>query len=419
MERKKICIIGGGCAGLVSAWLLEQEYDVTVVEIQDRLGGHAHTWYMPTLQGTTVPVEFGAELFNDVMFTHFMQLLKILQIPTSLYQFTYTFSHPNHLVCIPPRRHNKLVWSTLSPWTLWHLVQMWYFMHRGQHIVDTHNTQVTVQEYADSLWLTRAFKHEFLYPFSAAGWSVSPEEIQHFSAYTLLRIGLANNFKDVNPMAWRRIDGGVSSYIVSLVESLQTTLIQKGMVTTSLTRKENGQYVVRGSDGAVHEYDHVVIATNAYSACQLLKDLPEAQDSKAALAAIEYVTTTIALHSDERVLSYERALWSLGNIVYDGATSRVTIYHGDVDGKPVFKSWVDPHNMPALVHAQETFYHAKLTPAYFETQRFIATVQGRNNLWFAGVHTYDVDVHESSVISAMNIAKRLSPSSTRLRQLRG
>ena len=38
-----IGIIGGGAAGLASAWLLEHEHDVTLFEKDDRLGGHAHT----------------------------------------------------------------------------------------------------------------------------------------------------------------------------------------------------------------------------------------------------------------------------------------------------------------------------------------------------------------------------------------
>ena len=38
----KIGIIGGA-AGLLAAWLLEDDYEVTLFERDDRLGGHAHT----------------------------------------------------------------------------------------------------------------------------------------------------------------------------------------------------------------------------------------------------------------------------------------------------------------------------------------------------------------------------------------
>lgn len=42
----KIGIIGGGAAGLVSAWLLEEHFEVILFEKLDRLGGHARTEYI-------------------------------------------------------------------------------------------------------------------------------------------------------------------------------------------------------------------------------------------------------------------------------------------------------------------------------------------------------------------------------------
>lgn len=41
--RKRIAVIGGGVAGMVTAWLLESAHDVVLFERNDRLGGHAHT----------------------------------------------------------------------------------------------------------------------------------------------------------------------------------------------------------------------------------------------------------------------------------------------------------------------------------------------------------------------------------------
>lgn len=39
----RIGIIDGGGASLVTAWLLEENLDVTLYEKEVRLGGHAHT----------------------------------------------------------------------------------------------------------------------------------------------------------------------------------------------------------------------------------------------------------------------------------------------------------------------------------------------------------------------------------------
>ncbi|MBU0991585.1 MAG: FAD-dependent oxidoreductase [Proteobacteria bacterium] len=43
MKREKIAVIGGGAAGLTSAYLLREKYDVTLYEKTDRVGGNAYT----------------------------------------------------------------------------------------------------------------------------------------------------------------------------------------------------------------------------------------------------------------------------------------------------------------------------------------------------------------------------------------
>tara|TARA_A100001015_G_scaffold182089_1_gene202698 strand:- start:1050 stop:1196 length:147 start_codon:yes stop_codon:yes gene_type:complete len=43
MGIKKIAIIGSGISGLSAAYILNQKYDVTVFESENRLGGHTNT----------------------------------------------------------------------------------------------------------------------------------------------------------------------------------------------------------------------------------------------------------------------------------------------------------------------------------------------------------------------------------------
>ena len=85
---------------------------------------------------------------------------------------------------------------------------------------------------------------------------------------------------------------------------------------------------------------------------------------------------------------------------------------------PIFRSWVtfEPQ-LPDPLHSLVTYYHPKATPEYFDVQRVMAGLQGRDNLWLTGMYTRDVDSHESAVASAVAIARRLHPDSPRLRRL--
>jgi hypothetical protein len=44
-------------------------------------------------------------------------------------------------------------------------------------------------------------------------------------------------------------------------------------------------------------------------------------------------------------------------------------------------------------------------------------LQGRGQLWLAGAYLRDVDSHESAVLSAVHVARRLAPHAPRLQAL--
>src|SRR4051812_20291201 len=62
--KPRVAVIGGGGAGVTTAWLLEQNYDVTLYEKADRLGGDANTVSV-TLKGKAYPIDAGFEFINQ------------------------------------------------------------------------------------------------------------------------------------------------------------------------------------------------------------------------------------------------------------------------------------------------------------------------------------------------------------------
>ena len=70
-------LIGGGASGLTTAWLLEKDYDVTIFEERNVLGGHARTVEV-SIKDKLIPIDSGFEFFSARMFVHFDALLKYL-----------------------------------------------------------------------------------------------------------------------------------------------------------------------------------------------------------------------------------------------------------------------------------------------------------------------------------------------------
>ena len=80
----RVGIVVGGGAGLAVAWLLEEAHEVTLLEAERRLGGHAMTVEVPSAAGPRWPST---------------------SVPS--------FSGPN---CMPPSS-GSCGWSARPPWT--------------------------------------------------------------------------------------------------------------------------------------------------------------------------------------------------------------------------------------------------------------------------------------------------------------
>ena len=75
----KIGIIGTGISGMLVAYLLHQEHELTVFEANDYIGGHTHTLPIK-INGVTYPVDTGFIVFNDWTYPNFQQLLAHLEV---------------------------------------------------------------------------------------------------------------------------------------------------------------------------------------------------------------------------------------------------------------------------------------------------------------------------------------------------
>src|SRR4029453_13217699 len=81
VRRRKVAIVGGGAAGLVCAWLLDEICDVTVFEKAPILGGHVRTLggNLPAVPGAPV-LDGGVLLFEKRNFPTVHALFDLLGV---------------------------------------------------------------------------------------------------------------------------------------------------------------------------------------------------------------------------------------------------------------------------------------------------------------------------------------------------
>lgn len=411
---KKIGIIGGGASGLVSAWLLEGQYDVTLFEQSQKLGGHADTVYL-NLEGKKIAIEAGFEFFNPKMFPHFCKLLEHLRVPVRSYDINYSYFKKDNksLYILPPYRNGKIFWNSLYPSKIFNMLQLKYVMAKGKKIIASKNCSITLEQFLNSLYLTKSFKKNFFYHLFCAGWGAKPHEFKTFCAYNILCYIIKNEPSGFKQAEWLEVIDGMSFYIDRLAKELKNTKIKISHKIENV-RYDGKQYIVNEE----RFFDYLIIATNAHDASELIKQIPHAEDMRNLLNMIDYVDTTIAIHSDLRFLPKNKKNWSVANVYNDGKNSMLTIFKNRNLKVPIFRSWVFKDSIyPENIYEIKHFKHAKPNLNYFKVQKGIESLQGNNNLWLAGLYTNDIDSHESAIVSGIKIAQTLASNSERLKKL--
>jgi predicted NAD/FAD-binding protein len=414
----RIGIIGGGAAGLTSAWLLQDSHEVTVLEQQARLGGHAHTVQVDDL-GTRIAVEAGFEFFSRAMWPTFNRLLAELGVPLRDYRTriaVYRMGHPTTRVLQPMHIDGRFAPSLLGPRTALDLAQFALVLASVAPLMRAHDTSVTIEQALSRVPLTRSFRDEFLWPFLLSGWCVQPDEFRGFAAYNVLRY----SYLGVTPrgaIAMQEVVGGMHSYVAAMQRQMPRVTWQTSSEIESVERTADATFTVRQRDGRIHAFDQLIVATNASDAAKLLRCVRGAEKVQALLGRYEYVQTKIAVHGDRRVMPAREQDWSIVNVRHDGKHAHTTVWK-PWRSQRVFRSWITyDESPPQHVHEIVTFDHPKATCEYFELQRALIAQQGDGGLWLAGMHMHDVDSHESAVRSAVNVVQRLDPNAPRLPRL--
>ncbi|MFZ5953848.1 MAG: FAD-dependent oxidoreductase [Candidatus Dependentiae bacterium] len=413
----KIGIIGGGIAGLATAWLLEQEHEVVLFEKNNFFGGHAQTIYLEE-KGKSIPIEIGFEFFNERMYPHFCSLLKILSVPTTIYPFTYSFfsQHSSSVYVLPPIQGHKIFWHTLTPLKILALLQLKKTIHEGIKLIQSKEKLITLDEFAKEAKISSSFMRNFFYPLFSAGWGVNYEEFATFSAYNVLAYIVKNKPIGLQPSYWYQITAGMTYYINKLVHNLTKTHLYSSTSAEHIYY-ENGKYVIEASKKRIL-VDHLIIATDAHKTGDLLRNISHTTTLRNTIKTLDYIPATLAIHEDRRFMPPCPRDWSVANVWQNNNFSTLTIFKNKPTKNPCFRSWLLPEfPEPKTIHAIQHYHHAKPNKNYFKTQEIIALEQGKNNLWVAGLYTNDIDSHESALNSAIYIAQQLAPTSERLKKL--
>lgn len=312
---QKLAIIGTGMSAMSTAHFLQNDYDITLFEKADYIGGHTNTVYVEE-NGEKKPIDTGFMVFNDVTYPLMIKLFANLGVPS--YDTDMSFSvydsninmefNGSSLKGIFSQKKNLF-----SPSYIKMLLDIQKLSKMSQEIL-THPRfdHMPVKDLVEKEGFSKRFLEHFLLPMSSAVWSTPNDKIMNFHLRTLIRFFVNHGFLGLDTQhQWKTVQGGSQTYKLKIIDPFKSKI-----------HLNSGAVKIKNMDGKVHVktvsgdfiFDKVIIASHADEALGMLEEPTPLQ--KELLSPFKYQENIALLHSDESVMPKIKANWSSWNFVY-------------------------------------------------------------------------------------------------------
>jgi len=426
----KIAIIGSGISGLVAAYRLHDEHDVTVFEANDYIGGHTNTIDVE-IEGERHAIDTGFIVFNDWTYPRFIALLDELGVASK--PTTMSFSVRDERSSLSPRGRGEGVRgleyngdslntlfaqrrNLLRPSFYRMLADILHFNGQARRLVADCNDETTVGEFLSRHGYSRAFAEQYLLPMGAAIWSCPPGAFAQFPIRFIVEFYHNHGLLSVlRRPTWRVIEGGSRSYVRAMTAGFRDRILLRTPVQD--VWRFAGQVAVQPRGGPAETYDHVIFACHSDQALRILGDDATATE-RTLLSAFPYGRNVAVLHTDVSVLPRTRRAWASWNyrLRTDGLHSAATVsYNMNIlQGISSRHTFCVTLNDEASIAPGRVLRRFEYDHPIFTTRR--AAVQARhaelidvNRTSFCGAY-WGNGFHEDGVNSALAVVAALSRS---------
>ncbi|HSA61765.1 MAG TPA: FAD-dependent oxidoreductase [Nitrospiraceae bacterium] len=411
----KIAIVGTGISGMVAAYLLHHDHEITVFEAADYIGGHTNTIDV-TLQGRTYAVDTGFIVFNDWTYPNFIRLLKKLGVEWQPSDMSFSVKcertgleyNGTSLNTLFAQRRNLL-----RPSFYRMIRDILRFNRESLELLTLPEPGPTLGSYLETHRYSKEFIDHYIVPMGAAIWSADHATMWGFPARYLVQFFKNHGMLSVDERpTWRVIKGGSQRYTEKLVAPFRDR-IQLNSPVESISRFPGWVEIrtnLQGRDYRAMRFDHVIIATHSDQALSMLADPSPAE--KDILGAIRYQDNEAVLHTDASLLPRRKLAWAAWNyhLLPAQPDRAVVTYHMNR-----LQSLSAPHEFcVTLNHTRAvdrskilrriTYHHPVYSPESVAAQRRYREINGVNRTSYCGAY-WGFGFHEDGVTSALAACK--------------
>lgn len=185
----RVAIVGSGISGLASAYFLSPQFDVTVFEKNDYVGGHTNTATVDE-EGTALAIDTGFMVYNESTYPNLSRFFRELGVRSKPTDMSFSVQHCPSSIEWSGTGLNRLFGDRKNIFNLrfWRmLLQLDRF---NREALDAGRrgevARLSIAQYARMRKYGQDFLDLYLIPMSSALWSTAPGRIEHFPASSLL-----------------------------------------------------------------------------------------------------------------------------------------------------------------------------------------------------------------------------------------
>lgn len=413
---QKLAIIGSGIAGMGCAHKLQHQYDITVFEQGDYIGGHTNTITLEE-DGKPIYLDTGFMVFNYETYPNLTEMFAEIAAPviktdmSFSVQFLpkkleYSGSSLNHLFA---QRKNIFNISYLKM-----LMQINRFNKQSIEILD----QPAYQDYSigkffkefgysdDMLW-------QYLIPMSAAVWSAPMEQILDFPAVTLIRFFKNHGFLGLDTQhQWYTLQNGSQAYREKLISPFRDRIRINNKIV-SVKRLENGKVEVVNSINERFEFDKVIMACHADQTFETVKNKTTLETEL--LSKFKYQLNQAVVHTDEEQMPKAKLAWSSWNYRVEKQGDKLlpsTIYWmNNLQGVSKKTNYFVSINPSATLNADKVikqidYHHPLFDVPAMRAQERLHELNENGPIYYCGSY-FKYGFHEDAYKSAVNLCLKM------------
>lgn len=411
----RIAIIGGGISGLTAGYHLHQQFDVTLFEAHDYLGGHTNTFDVPTDNGS-VAVDTGFIVFNDRTYPNFILMLNELSVPFQPTRMSFSVSCDQTGLEYSGTGLNGLFAqrkNVIRPWFYRLLMDFGRFKKDAQLLLESDQPQESVGDFFDRRNYSPQFVEQYFLPMGAAIWSSSFETFRDFPIQFIAEFYQNHGLLGIHDRPqWYVIKGGSKQYVSPLTKNWSDRINLSSPIESVV--RNGSQVLVKPVGAEAEAFGHVVFACHSDQALRILGDAATTTEREL-LSAFPYQKNQAVLHTDTSVLPKKRRAWSCWNYYNpkeksDSAT--LTYNMNMLQSLNTSETYCVTLNDtgridPSKVLETVDYAHPTFSVNRKSMQARHADLLGPNNTSFCGAYWAN-GFHEDGVCSALAVVKRLN-----------